>query len=476
MFNFRFGQKIHSRLIIAGIVFYTSFQSSIFASINPQLRWINAADVNLRSDATLGENIVGQLGFGEQVELIQPAVNKEFCVVDIKNRDGGGRGYIACHYLSAQPLFAGISVSWTNVSGVNLRAAPSEHAAIVTTLSKNVPLELMGTARGSDYCHVNTLNQTSATNRTQGYVACRYLRDEPFFWYIHGGSNQALEKEFWRNPHYYTLLDYAARLEQLRAASLQPSLPKQKDAALERMKRHLTNALVTSADEPFGPTIEILPVHMKNTALQAGEWHWASYSPRLSQSYEAFNLAKVEPSYFRIKAALAPLDASVRMLSRHFNVPRTIQIQEFNALKTMRGASTRKWPAALGVWDIAGATYTTAQPINTIALQRTGEISTHRPKVSKTIVEYGSSKDYACDIRHSGFDVGRQQGVAEVNLEKTLFQFYLMTPLNKSVLKAANRFIPMDFKQTGFTSARLFLFDLDGDGIDDLTVWEGNGE
>ena len=108
-------------------------------------RWINASEVNLRSEPGPRGAVLALLPLGASVQWIGPSESAGFCEVD----SSGTRGFAACRFLSASAPTApatraagGATVRWVTGAGVNLRAEPTPQSPVLARLALNARVEL----------------------------------------------------------------------------------------------------------------------------------------------------------------------------------------------------------------------------------------------------------------------------------------------------------------------------------------------
>ena len=336
-------------------------------------RWINASEVNLRTEPGTRGAVLALLPLGAPVRWIGTSESPGFCEVDV----AGARGFVACRFLSASAPTAptaGASTGatgarWVTGAGVILHAEPSIQSAVVTRLALNARVELLATVPDSPYCEVATGVPGAPTAR--GYTACRYLAAAPLAverivaaTLADGQPNPQYDpvRAFWLAPSWARLEAYGAQLGQAlkertgtpaeqAAPALRPA-----DAEFDRMKAHLAQGIYgrVPAPPPRWDDVKRLarvvaaPTAASGVAAEARArvetaranaqgrlagvlalWNAPFDVPnggggaRLAGLVNALELPAVQPSLFKSASELAPPGASVEDLSGRFHIVET---------------------------------------------------------------------------------------------------------------------------------------------------------
>lgn len=495
-------------------------------------RWINASEVNLRTEPGTRGAVLALLPLGAPVRWIGTSESTGFCEVD----SAGARGFVACRFLSASAPTApaaGAAGSttgrWVTGAGVNLRAEPSPQSAVVARLALNARVELLATIADSPYCEVATGVPGAASAR--GYTACRYLATAPLAvdrivaaTLPDGQPNPQYDpaRAFWLAPSWTGIEAYGtqlgAELKGRNAVAPEGLTPSSRptDVEFDRMKAHLAKGIY-GATPPAPPRWD----DVRRLARAAGPQRvparaspgdrariegarlvaqsrlarvLALWGPafdatdgsgggvRLAGLVGALELPMAAPSLFKNASDVAPPGASVEDLSGRFHI--------VEAYRT-RG---RDLGAALGtvdgLWDIGQVTVALTQPVVRTTLFRDGRLRTSSVRPSETRVLWGIVDPPMCEGYVDGFAYGEADPrvwryfgadsqpdpeALKRNPPGTLVSF-----ATKSALPLANA--PpvvtrqeLDRERTGFVAGTWLQFDLDGDGVVDLAVWEGTG-
>jgi len=169
-------------LIIAVLMVGTLIATSARASEQPP-RWIKADDLRVRAGPGLDKPVIGVLQRGTQVILKTTDSLGGYCQIE-----GGGQfGYVACQYLSAQPVARPqpgpgdmpTDLRWITGEEVNMRTAPVRDAQVLKRLSVNSMVRLLKDSAGAGFCEVQPLHSRSRADGPSGFTACQYLGIEP---------------------------------------------------------------------------------------------------------------------------------------------------------------------------------------------------------------------------------------------------------------------------------------------------------
>ena len=525
---------MHSRLglsIAFGALCLTN-SSPLAAAEDPALaRWINASEVNLRTQPGTRGAVLALLPLGTAVRWIGTSEGASFCEVDA----AGERGFVACRFLSASaPSMpsAGATAGatgprWISGAGVILRAEPSSASPVVARLALNARVELLAPAGESPYCEIATGVAGAASAR--GYTACRYLATTPLATdrivaptLPDGQPNPSYDpvRAFWLAPSWARLEAYGAQLgAALKARTgTPPERPtpadRPADAELERMKAHLALGI-------YGPTPAPLPLweDVKRLARVAGAAVPASGvpspagsrtetaradaqvrltgvlslwsapfelhndgGPRLARLVSTLELPAIRPSLFKSPAEIAPPGASVEDLSGRFHIVHTYRT---------RGREIGGDLATVdGVWDIGQVSSALTQSVVRTTLYRDGRLRATVLPPSESRVLWGSIDPPMCDGHVDGFahgdadpslwryfgdDFQPDAATGKRNPPGSLLSISTRNALPASTATPLVTTYALDRERTGFVRGTWLHFDLDADGVFDLAVWEGTG-
>lgn len=406
----------------------------------------------------------------------------------------------------AQVTSPATATRWVQGSSVNLRAAPSVTAPVLRRLALNVQVQWRGAADGG-FCKVVLEDPAGPV---EGYTACQYLAATPLAidkivvrQLPDGKPNPAYDpvKLFWISPTWRGMVEYAMHLHNTKlpeAKRHDPKTPYPVDPELQRMKEHLAKGLYGSpAREPLYEW-DAIQREARDTNIVSGRWSNAlqlSQTPfdassddkasgRLRALVAAIQLPSVGPSAFAREADVAPPHEGVaEMLSGRFGIVHSYRLNP----PMRRGDGLSEWTH--GTWDVKTYGVSLTKPVNRITLFRDGRTRQEPTHASRTDIEYGDMDLPMCGDFTVGFlfgdgdpaiwrtnfnDITYQESL-KIRPAGTLFSLYTAQPLpGKSALLATQR-ITLDREKTGFVRAVHLHYDLDGDGVADLSVWEGTG-
>ena len=495
-------------------------------------RWVLADDLRVRAGPGLEHKVIGTLPRGAELILKTAAVDN-FCLIEGE----GQHGYVACQYLSAERVArrrageGGVDAAqrWVSGNGVTLREAPRSDAAVVGRLALNTIVKLLREEVGSGYCEVRTASSPSA------YTACRYLAITPVVLAHIRGYRRAdetpspeydPERAFWLEPGWEALEGYAEHLKQRHHAA-PPQEPWPRSDALERMKAHLALGLKGRKPAPYPDWSELkrkasqdmdlsgearrlqrqgkqVPENLwlrdgrtQNVAneLQNAIGIWGPLHDAISAGGGAARVIRlvrtlefpsVRASLFRSEAELAPPNATAEEASGRFAIV-------FRQLLTPRpkpkpGAEDGSGP---GLYDMLARTQVLVRPVTRVQLFRDGRLRAEPSLIRMKETLWREVDEPMCSGWVPGFAYGEadtaiwryfdshhrnEQAKLNSNPAGSLFAFY--TNIDLPRLTAVRTEIPMklDREATGFVRGVHLQYDLDGDGVTDLAVWEGQGK
>ena len=517
--------------LLFGAVWLTSALHAAAADGERGERWINASEVNLRTQPGTRGAVLALLPLGTPVRWVGTSDGSTFCEVDA----AGAHGFVACRFLSASaPTASGVGAKdgatgarWVTGAGVVLRAEPTIASAIVTRLALNARVELLAPAGDSPYCEVAVGVAGAASAR--GYTACRYLATTPLAiakivepLLPDGQPNPGYDpvRAFWLAPSWARLEAYALQLgESLKSRTGTPAdraTPNERpaDAELDRMKAHLAQGIHGPAPTPLPlwddvkrlahtvaaadtPAAGAAPVRKRAAGGRAeAQARLASllmlgsppFDPteggaaRLAGLVNALELPAIQPSLFRNASELAPLGESVEGMSGRFHIVHTYRTRG----RDLGG----ELGVVDGLWDIGRVTVTLTQPIVRTTVFRDGRLRSSVARPSDSRVLWGANDAPMCDGHVDGFAYGEADPLvwryfgADFELDRALAKLHppgsllLLSTRNALPIREAPPVVttyPLARERTGFVRGTWLHFDLDADGVFDLAVWEGTG-
>ena len=448
--------------------------SALAEPVQP-LRWVLADQVRVRAGPSTDHPVNGALSRGAEVVLKAPAEG-EFCSIEGE----GHAGYVACKFLSSERISRpksgenGIDAAqrWVSTNGVTLREKPDINSKAVGRLTLNAALKLVSEDAGNGYCEVQLADGSG------GYTACRYLALTAAV-SANFQTDRGVDKVV---PEDVTMLSddkpapYADWIELKRKALAQPS-----DLNTESQR-------LFSEGKP-----ESVEVQKRELAFQNIEYSLGS-AIRLSEpaSGLAGNLIsilefpRIQASAFKSEAEIAPPSATTYEASGRFG----IQMRQTTTSRVLRQPSPENLNSE-GPYESEEIATKLVLPVQRVQLFRDGRLRSESSQVfiKKTIWYYsdrGGCEDYwdgfafgDSDARiwdyfgPQGKEYARKQNR---NAAGSLFAFYTTSKLQ--LASAARSEIPMklDRGKTGFVRGVHLQYDLDGDGIPDIAVWEGEGK
>ena len=494
--------------------------------------WVRVDDLRVRAGPGPEQRVIGKLSRGTEV-ILKMAPREGFCYIE----GDGQYGYVACQHLStdrvARPKAGADGVDaaqrWVSGNAVTLREAPRQDAPILDRLGLNAIVKLSREAPGSGYCEVQPANGPS------GYVACRYLAPTPVVLahvrgYRRSGeappSGDDIERAFWLEPSWDALQQYAEHLNIL------PRGPWPRNEVLERMKAHLALGINGRKPEPYAAWSSLkrqaaqdlnlsgearrLRATGKNVPEEISQREWRTESAatnlqtaiglwgplhdaitadggaaRVVRLIRELDFPIVRPSLFRNEAELAPPNATAEQASGRFGIV-------FRQLVTPRptpkaGDEDGSTP---GLYDIWRHTQVLVRPLQRVQLFRDGRLRVEKSFIRKTRTLWHDIDEPHCSDWIAGFEFGdadpgvwrylrvdvneeyradHQRKSRKRNPAGSLFAFYtdIELPTGPAILNE----VPIKLKRddTGFVRGSYLNYDLDRDGIPDISVWEGEG-
>ena len=495
-------------------------------------RWVLADDVRVRNGPSPEHKVIGALSRGAGVILKAMPVTGDFCLIEGE----GQYGYVACQYLSAERVARpragedGVDAAqrWASGNAVTLREAPRHDAAVVGRLALNAVVKLLREAPGSGYCEVQPASGPS------GYTACRYLATTPVILaHIRGyrladeapSPDYDPERAFWLEPRWNALEDYAQYFK-----SQHPDIPPQgpwpRNDALERMKAHLALGLKGGKPEPYADWAklkrkatqdmdlsgEARRLQKQGKRLTEEDWRgeaqmqgvanelqsaigiWGPLhdaisseggAPRVIRLVRALEFPGVQPSLFRSEAEVAPPTASTEEASGRFGIV-------FRQVGTRRPKPKRgnEEESGAGLYDMLARTQVLVRPVQRVQLFRNGRLRTESSLMRMHETLWRDVDEPECSGWVPGFSFGDAdagiwryfetdaagQRKQNTNPAGSLFAFYTNIDMPRGPAIRTETQSKLDRDDTGFDRGIHLYYDLDGDGIPDLAVWEGQGK
>ncbi len=517
---------------IAAGVLSLSFQNSGSAQTTSPAqppRWVSADDVRVRATPDLQGKVFGSLPRGAELILKSPEQTDGFCLIEGE----GHYGYMACKYLSAERIArarageGGVPEDqrWVSGNGVTLREAPHKDASVVSRMPLNLVVKLLDQNAGGGYCKI------LPSNGLVGFTACSYLVTTPVVLakVMGYGTNSAgydPERAFALQPSWQALENYADVLKQ-RNLKKTGTNAWPRDEALERMKAHLalgimgdkpasypdwtelkrraTAADLSSSDEilrlmaqkkQVPRQLELREAELSKTAheLQNAIGIWGPLhdsnsrergAERVIRLVRALELPAVTSSLFKAESELAPPHATAEAASGRFG----IVFRQLVSPRPKPSANTEESSGA-GLYDMLARTQVLTRAVRRVQLMRNGGLRVEPSFLRRSETLWRDVDEPMCSGSSDGFgygdadpgiwkyfgDPGDPTRKPNAQLKSQLYAFY--TNIDLPTGTAIKTEIPMKLDQdaTGFIRGVSLYYDLNGDGITDMAVWEGQGK
>lgn len=510
---------MHLSALIAGTTL-TLMLTPLVVHAAPPLqppRWVLADDVRVRLGPSEEGQVIGTLSRGAEL-ILKAATVGDFCLIEGE----GQYGYVACIYLSAERIVRpksgenGVDAAqrWVSGNGVTLREGPRLNAAVVGRLSLNALVKLLREEAGSGYCEVQP------ANRPSGYIACRYLALTPVVLARIRGYRRAdevsspdydPERAFWLEPSWEALEQYAEHLKRSH-----PEIPTQgpwpRNDELERMKAHLALGLHGRKPAPYADWLALKrkasqdmsdeQMQMPASELQSAIGIWGPLHDAISSDggaarvirlMRALEFSSVQPSLFRSEAELAPPTATAEEVSGRFNI-----VYRQLVTQRPRPKPNSEAESGAGLYDMLARTQVLVRPVQRVQLFRDGRLRAESSLVHMKETLWRDVDEPMCSDWSPGFSFGDadasiwhyfvDESAAAGQLNTThrnslsgnpagsLFAFYTNIALPRGSAIRTEAPMQLDRNDTGFLRGIHLYYDLDGDGIPDLAVWEGLGK
>jgi len=424
--------------------------------IDQSIRWVLADRVRVRAGPSLEHPVNGLVSRGAELVLKAPAVG-DFCLIEGEGRNG----YIACKYLSAERIERlkaganGIDAAqrWVTGDGLTVRYEPHSQAGEIIRLPLNTVVKLIkeGAGPASAYCEIEH------ANAQRGYSMCRYLALSPVI---------SMPVESSRS---------AKSAPDVKEYSADPPMPFADWIELKRMAR----------EDKAKPDITWSPERQSfNYAIESAGGSLDARNLILALEFPA-----VTPSLFGNEAEVAPPNSKAEVASGRFGIAvRSVVTSRSKPepyLAEDGGAGPNSWEKITTALE---------RPVQRVQLFRDGRFRTSPSALIRKDTFWktyeGDEIFDSCEGWFPGFSFGaadaniwhyfdydsKSSEKLNVNPTGSVFAFYtnLEMPSGRAVRTETS--MKLNRKATGFVRGVQLLYDLNGDGIADIAIWEGEGK
>ncbi|MFN7572398.1 MAG: hypothetical protein ACK5TK_13250 [Betaproteobacteria bacterium] len=393
-------------------------------SLPANSRWVNGEGVNLRAKPALDAPIVARLTLNRRVEWIAQARENGFCEVraDVPSL----RGFVACRFLSPEPLDANV--------------------VAVASLPNGEP-----------------------NPQYDPYKA---------FW-LQPGMRHLLA--------YGRQLGRQRSLEGIDLRAPQIVLPQVPE--YEKMKARLGAGVIPPENPDWGRSwpADMLPLAVLQAGQMPADNVPNGLNGLPLAALQSLPLRAPAPSYFKGLAETLPIQATQWDVSARWQIPVGATFERGVILVGAEPAGGER--LVPGLWDVAATTTQLRAPIYRVSLTRRGQMNVaFETLVQNNHVADALEMDSMCADYVDGFTFSDSNAVVVATErgakadrksftagDPVMFRFYARTPPTVRTAKAWQSEYPLNPEITSFKSATLVQFDIDGDGIPDAAVWEGIG-
>ncbi len=500
-------------------------------------RWVQADDLRVRATPSLDGKVIGTLPRGAELILKTTQEIAGFCLIEGEGQFGyvACRYLSADRVARAKAGEAGVAAEqrWVSGNGVTLREAPRMDAAVVGRMSLNTIVKLVRAEASGGYCEIQPANGPS------GYTACRYLAQTPVvldairsgpYGDQPGSAGYDPQRAFDLQPGWNVLEGYANFLRS-RHPELGVQGPWPRDELLERMKAHLALGIqgprplayvdwaelkrkaamdldlsgeahrLQTQNKAVSKELQQRDVRTQQIAgeLQSAIGIWGplhdavSYEggpARLVQLVRALEFPVVGPSLFKKESDVAPPSATAEAASGRFGIV-------FRQLVTPRPKpkADADNQSGAGLYDMLSRTQALVRPVRRVQIMRDGRMRSETTVLRSTETLWRDVDEPECSGWVPGFAFGdadpgiwryfgtdataanqNQARKENPNSNGSLYALYTNLDVSRPAAVHSEVAMKMNREATGFMQGVSLYYDLDGDGIADLAVWEGQGK
>jgi hypothetical protein len=200
----------------------------------------------------------------------------------------------------------------------------------------------------------------------------------------------------------------------------------------------------------------------------------------------ALEFPRVQASLFRSEAEIAPPDTIIEEASGRFGIV-------FRQVVTPRPAPKPGEEFGPGKYDMLAHTELLVRPVQHVRLFRDGRLHVEPSFIRRHKTLWHEAEELGCLGWLPGFNFGdanasndadasnyfgglvNEEMKSTLNPAGSLFEFYTTIDLPLSRAAHTEISVEMNREATGFVRGTYLHYDLNGDGVPDLIVWEGQG-
>jgi hypothetical protein len=185
--------------------------------------------------------------------------------------------------------------------------------------------------------------------------------------------------------------------------------------------------------------------------------------------YRQITLAPARPSFFKTLNEIGRPRATPEELSAQFGIEWTLQV---NGASEWTGSDYSS-PVRNGVWDIGNVTQRLVKPIHALAVSTTGDIAIAKTDAEFSEMAGGDHGDCAPRVHIQWPENGLLPGYAGFDDAQTLFRTLRSLAFTKAKVSIKQQRLrqPEELDGPTYSRASTSYIDLDGDGADDVAVW-----
>ena len=399
------------------------------------------------------------------------------------------------------PTPAAVRTVWVQGSWVNLRAAPSAKAPVVSRLIVNTEASLL--AEQGDWCEV-----AAAAQETRGFMSCKLLGAAPLTLDdidakpdANGKLNPRYSptRAFWLAPsaarlktageHFWSSMLSEAQRSREAYEGNQPDMPEFDEAKPPKIVRYpvpefdamkaLMKEGVIAAPENRPPFIKWEEILQRVRDSENDPYASVGVSSLWLYDYArklalAGNITPVRPSFFKRAEELAPRVATIEGLSSQFGITERMRILSGPKWAFFRHDTQR----VHGYWDLGSFELTLEKPVVEYVIGRQGLASASQ---WLPVEKHDITADGSCE---EGMDFalrGKMPLAGYPKVKDPLIWIHTpeALPFKKVAVKRFAKRIPPSrselpaWQRRDLSLVVMHDIDVDGDGIADLAVWEG---